>query len=336
MPETEATLFAVIAVALIFDFANGWNDSANAIATVVSTRVLSPLTAVIFAAILNFVGAFASTKVAMTIGGGMIILPKNCEEVVLAAMLAAGGWVTACTILGLPISGSHSLLGGLFGAAIPVLGISCIQWKGIISVLMALFFSPLLGFIGGYALLIVVYWIALPMTPSTVRRVFSALQVFSSGFMAYSHGMNDAQKVMGVITMALVTAGRWPSMQTGIPLWVIIACALAMALGTAVGGWRVIRTLGMRLANIRPIEGCAAECAAACVLTAAAGIGMPVSTTHTITGSILGVGAAEKAKAVRWGVGAKIIVAWVLTLPVCAILGAIVAEILQVCRCVAG
>ncbi|MCX7935537.1 MAG: inorganic phosphate transporter [Planctomycetota bacterium] len=327
MLDPDALLLAVIVIALIFDFANGWNDSANAIATVVSTRVLSPTTAVVFAAILNFVGAFASTKVAKTIGCGLVILPAHCEKVVLSAMIAAAGWVIICTLFGLPISGSHSLLGGLFGSALTTVGLTAIKWKGIVSVLLALFISPLFGFIGGYLLLIAVYWIAFPLTPAMVRRIFSTLQIFSSGFMAYSHGLNDAQKVMGIITMALVTAGRWPSPEAGVPIWVIAACALAMALGTALGGWRVIRTLGMRLAHIRPIEGCAAESAAASVLTVAAALGMPVSTTHTITGSILGVGAAEKAKAVRWGIGAKILIAWLLTLPGCAILGAAFAEI---------
>jgi inorganic phosphate transporter, PiT family len=227
------------------------------------------------------------------------------------------------------VSGSHSLVGGIVGAALAVKGAGVLQWAGIEKVLIGLVASPLCGFLVGYIMLVTVYWVAYRMTPRTVRRVFGVLQIGSSGFMAFTHGMNDAQKVMGIITMALIGAGYWtPTPYRLVPLWVMIACAIAMGVGTVAGGWKVIRTLGMRLAHIRPIEGCAAETAAGVVLSVAAHIGMPVSTTHTITGAILGVGSAYKAKTVRWGIGAKILSAWVLTLPVGVLLGAIFASIL--------
>lgn len=322
----------VVIVALLFDFTNGWNDSANAIATVVSTRVLSPLVAVIFAALLNFAGAFLSIRVAKMIGGGLVSTEVVTGHagliVVMAAMLAGTGWVAICTLLGLPISGSHSLIGGLIGSAVAVFGTSVVIGKGLLKVLIALVASPVLGFLLGYLLLVAVYWIAFRMRTRTARRTFSALQIVSSGYMALQHGMNDAQKVMGVITLALVSAGRWPSMDAGVPLWVIVTCATVMGLGTATGGWRVIRTLGMRLAHIRPIEGFAAETGAGLVLNVAALLGVPVSTTHTITGAIMGVGTAHQARSVQWGLGKKILYAWILTLPATAALGGVLALLL--------
>lgn len=313
-------LVLVIISALIFDFANGWNDSANAIATVISTRVLPPLVAVAFAAILNFAGALVSTEVAKTIGGGLVAKELVTSNIILASMLSASSWVIVCTLWGLPISGSHSLIGALVGAAAAGSGIDVINVGGVVKVFIALIASPLLGFIGGYILLVVVYWIALKMRPGMVRKVFGGLQICSSGFMAFTHGMNDAQKVMGVITLALFSAKQIDDIT--VPMWVMMACATVMGMGTIIGGWKVIKTLGMRLAHIRPIEGFAAETAAGGVLTFAAGMGVPVSTTHTITGSIIGVGAAYHAKSVKWSVGKKILYAWVFTLPVTAILGA--------------
>jgi PiT family inorganic phosphate transporter len=294
---------------------------------VVSTRTLSPLTAVLMAAVLNFLGALVSTKVAKTIGGGLVDPTVVTGDVVLAAMLSAAAWVAFCTILGLPISGSHSLVGGLVGAAAARFGSEVVQVGGIWKVMVGLFFSPILGLIGGYILLTAVYWIAFAMRPRTVRRTFGFLQILSSGFMAYTHGLNDAQKVMGVITLALFSAGRLPDIT--VPVWVKLACAGVMGLGTAAGGWRVIRTLGMKLAHIRPIEGFAAETSAGLVLSLAAHMGIPVSTTHTITGSIMGVGAAFRAKAVKWGIGTKIIYAWVFTLPATALLGAVLAMLFK-------
>lgn len=315
-------LLLVVITALLFDFVNGWNDSANAIATVVSTRVLAPLTAVTFAAVLNFGGALISTKVAKTIGGGLVDPEVVGGAVVLAAMVAGAVWVAICTFAGLPISGSHSLIGGLVGAAVAVHGVTVVKLAGIIKVLVALIVSPVLGLIGGYILLKVVFRIAESMHPKAVRRSFSIAQIVSSGFVAVTHGTNDAQKVMGVITLALYSAGNIPDLR--VPLWVMMACAIVMGLGTAAGGWRVIKTLGTKLAHIRPIEGFAAETAAGFVLVGAAGMGVPVSTTHTITGSILGVGSARHLRSVKWDVGKKILYAWVLTLPATVILGGLI------------
>ena len=325
--DPTVMLIVVIVAALLFDFVNGWNDSANAIATVVSTRTLSPLAAVTMAALLNFIGALVSTKVAKTIGGGLIDPKMVSSDVVLAAMLAGTIWVAFCTVMSLPISGSHSLVGGLIGAAVARFGVDVVQMGGVWKVMIGLFLSPVLGFIGGYFLLTTVYWVAYNMRPRTVRRTFGVLQVLSSGFMAYTHGMNDAQKVMGVITLALFSAGRIPDIT--VPLWVMLICALAMALGTAAGGWGVIRTLGMKLAHIRPIEGFAAETSASLVLSGAAAMGIPVSTTHTITGSIMGVGAGHRVNAVKWGIGTKIVYAWVFTLPAAALLAAVLDYILR-------
>ncbi len=316
-------LLAVIVVALTFDFVNGWNDSANAIATVVSTRVLSPFTAIIYAAILNLFGALISERVAETIGGGLVDASAVTPSVILTAMIAAAGWVAWCTILGLPISGSHALIGGLIGATLVNSSMrwDCLQWSGINKVLVAMFVSPVVGFVGGFVLLVLIYWIANFMTRKTVLAVFKPLQILSSGFVALTHGMNDAQKVMGVITLALFTSGKINSIN--VPVWVKMLCALVMALGTAAGGWKVIRTLGTKLAHIRPVEGFAAETAAGLVLSFAAAIGVPVSTTHTITGSILGVGSAYRARAVKWGIGKKILYAWIFTLPVTAAISGI-------------
>lgn len=318
-------LILVIVMCLLFDFVNGWNDSANAIATVVSTRVLSPSTALLYAAVLNFLGALVSTRVAKTIGGGLVDPHLVTQPVIFAAMLAATLWVAICTVKGLPISGSHSLIGGLVGAAAGSFGVQSVKFSGLVKVLIALVASPLLGFIIGYVLLIMVYWSAYAMSVKTTRKTFSALQVLSAGFMAFTHGTNDAQKVMGVITLALFASGKISEIV--VPFWVMLSCATVMGLGTAVGGWKVIKTLGTRLSHLRPIEGFAAETAGSIVLVLAASLGVPVSTTHTITGSIMGVGSAHNLRSVKWGVGQKILYAWVLTLPVSAGLGLILAQI---------
>jgi PiT family inorganic phosphate transporter len=316
-------LFAVIVVALAFDFVNGRGDAADAIATVVSTRVLPPFVAIVYAASLNFIGALISERVAETIGGGLIEASAVTPSVILAAMLAAAGWVTFCTLNGLPVSGSHALIGGLVGATLVSTSFrwQALQWTGFRKFIVAMFVSPILGFIGGFILLILVYWISYGMTRKTVSRIFIPMQILSSGFVALTHGMNDAQKVMGVITLALYTSGTISSIT--VPVWVKLTCATMMGIGTAAGGWKVIRTLCTKLAHIRPVEGFAAETAAGLVLSIAAAIGVPVSTTHTITGAILGVGSAYHARAVKWGIGKKIVYAWVFTLPVTAVISGI-------------
>jgi PiT family inorganic phosphate transporter len=323
-------LIALAVVAgILFDITNGWNDSANAIATVVSTRVLTPAMALGLSAGLNFVGAIVSIKVAKTMGAGVVTLPVEIGSVVtvMTAMIGAAAWVAWCTRLGLPVSCSHALVGGLVGAVVFVAGWGSVQWAGVTKILIALLASPLLGFLIAYVICVLATWGShdLEATPRQGRRVFGFFQLCSSSFMAFEHGKNDAQKVMGVIALALFTGGYLKDSQGQvitkienlyIPLWVKIACASAMALGTAVGGWRVIRTLGTKLAKISTLEGFSAETGAGAVLEVAASLGVPVSTTHTITGGIVGVGAAKGARAVKWGIGAKILWAWVFTLPV--------------------
>lgn len=328
MPDVTLILIIVIIAALFFDFSNGWNDSANAIATVVSTKVLPPLIAVLMAALLNFVGAYLSTKVAKTIGGD-IVDPAHLDQIaILAAMLAAFIWATIMTILGLPISGSHSLIAGILGAVIFTKGAQYLKTGGIIKILVSLAVSPVFGLLGGFFAMWLLMWLLRNFSPSRVNRFFGKLQLLSSAYMALMHGTNDAQKVMGVITMALVSAGKLNTLE--VPLWVVTLCALAMALGTGFGGWRVIRTLGVNLLKLQPVHGFAAETACATVLMSAASLGLPVSTTHAITGSIIGVGSAWRFSAVRWGIGRKIIFAWIFTFPFCILLAGLINYIIRI------
>jgi PiT family inorganic phosphate transporter len=313
----DPTLMVLLVVlfALVFDFTNGWNDSANSIATIVSTRVLRPGTALAYAATLNFAGAFASTAIARMVGTGIVDPGAfgdalGLQPVLLAAMIAAASWVAWCSLRGLPISASHSLIGALVGAAVAVKGLASIHPGGLITIVLALFLSPLLGFLLGYLLLLAVLWSGRSLTYRGGQRLFGFLQVLSSGFMSYEHGQNDAQKVMGVIAISLFAGGK-----LYVPTWVVLACGTVIALGTGIGGWRVIRTLGSKLAHLTPVEGFAAETGAGLVLELAAYLGVPVSTTHTITGSILGVGSVVSVKRVRWMLGAKIVYAWLFTFP---------------------
>jgi PiT family inorganic phosphate transporter len=321
MIDPTILIIITVAVALLFDFANGWNDSANAIATVVSTKVLSPLTAVILAGVLNFVGAFLSTKVAKMIGGGLVDPTMITTTVVLAAMLGAFSWTFFMTLMGMPISGSHSLIGGLIGSVIFSAGVGALKMGGVYKVLLALLLSPIFGIIVGFILMVALMHLFKKVPLSTVNKYFGKLQLVSVSLMALSHGTNDAQKVMGIITMALLSGGFIDTLE--VPFWVIFACATVMGIGTATGGWRVIKTLGLQLSKIQPVHGFAAESAATVVLMGAASIGAPVSTTHVITSCIMGVGATRRLSAVRWGIGKKILYAWVLTLPSCAIIAGI-------------
>jgi PiT family inorganic phosphate transporter len=322
MTDPAVLIVLVVIVALMFDFANGWNDAANAIATVVSTRVLSPLTAVLLAGTLNFVGAYLSTKVAKTIGGSIVDPTMVTLTVILAAMLGALLWTFMMTVIGMPISGSHSLIGGLVGAVVFAEGLSVLKMKGVYMVLMALLISPVFGLIIGFMVMVAIMHIFKNFSNSAVNRYFGKLQVISVSFMALSHGTNDAQKVMGIITMALLSGGYISTLE--VPLWVMSACALMMGLGTATGGWRVIKTLGLKLSKIQPVNGFAAESAASAVLLTAASMGAPVSTTHVITSTIMGVGSTRRLSAVRWGIGRKIVYAWVFTLPACGIMAGII------------
>ncbi len=322
MLDPSVLIVLVVLAALLFDFTNGWNDSANAIATVVSTRVLSPLKAVLLAAFFNFVGAYLSTAVAKTIGGGIVDPTAISQTVVLASMLAAAGWTALMTVMGLPISASHALIGGVVGAAVFARGVAVLKMKGILTILVALFVSPILGLLIGFGLMISLMWLVQRSSPARVNKWFGTLQVVSASFMALSHGTNDAQKVMGVITLALVSGGFLSAVE--VPFWVITLCATAMALGTAMGGWRVIKTLGLRLSHIQPVHGFAAETASTAILMGTAHMGIPVSTTHVITSAVMGVGATKRLSAVRWGIGKKIVYAWIFTLPACLLLGGLI------------
>ncbi|MBX3236581.1 MAG: inorganic phosphate transporter [Nitrospiraceae bacterium] len=318
MVELSGLLLFVVILALLFDFSNGWHDSANAIATVVSTRVVSPATAVIVAGGLNVAGAFMSTAVAKMVGGG-IVDPQAVTQVVVASALAGAIiWNFLTLMLGLPTSSSHALIGGLVGAAIAHGGVNAVKFSGLRGVLEAMVLSPFFGFAMGLLLMVALSWAFFRVPRAQALRVFSRLQLVSASFMAFSHGANDAQKAMGIITLALVSAGAISTPE--VPTWVIGSCALAMGLGTAVGGWRIVRTLGMRIAKLEPVHGFAAETGAAAVLLFTAHAGLPVSTTHTITSTVMGVGAVKRLSAVRWGVTARILSAWLFTLPGAALL----------------
>ncbi|OGW53897.1 MAG: inorganic phosphate transporter [Nitrospirae bacterium RBG_13_43_8] len=324
MHETYFLLISVIVLGLIFDFINGFHDTANAIATSVSTRVLSPKVAVSMAAILNMVGALSGTAVAKTVGAGLVETSCITQVTVISALLAAITWDLATWYFGLPTSSSHAILSGIVGAAIATAGTGVIIQKGVYKVLAGLIFSPLIGFIMSLLLMAFLLWLFGRSTPTLVGNLFGRLQILSAAYMAFSHGSNDAQKTMGIITMALMSYYKLPEFH--IPLWVIAACATAMALGTALGGWRIIKTLGVRLVHLRPIHGFAAETSAATVIEIASRIGLPLSTTHVISSTIMGVGASKRLSAVKWGIGGNIVLAWILTLPVCVVLAWLICK----------
>ncbi|MBE0425022.1 MAG: inorganic phosphate transporter [Nitrospirae bacterium] len=324
MPELIVT---VIVLAILFDISNGYNDAANAIATVVSTRVLTPLQAVLLAAVMNVLGAFLTTAVAKTIGKG-IVDPGAVTEVVVASALFAGFlWNTLMTFFGLPVSASHALIGGLIGAAVSFGGMEILNVSGLTKILSSLIISPAIGIVFGFISMSIVlkFWGGLPS--SVINKYFGKLQIISASFMAFSHGSNDAQKVMGIITLALVSGGYLHTVE--VPFWVILTCALAMGFGTAVGGWKVIKTLGVKMLKLEPIHGFAAETSATAVILGATKLGLPVSTTHVIATAIMGVGATKRLTAVRWGIGRKILNAWIFTLPACAIIAWITCTVLS-------
>lgn len=313
MLEPQWLIILVVICGVIFDFTNGWNDAANAIATVVATRVLTPLQAVVMAAALNIAGAFFSTAVAKTIGEGLLDPAQVNQTLVLAALVAGILWNTMMTLLGLPISASHALIGGMVGAAVAKAGWGIVQIGGIGTVLLAMLLSPLLGGLMGWLLMKGIEIAVGNWAPTRVTKWFRRLQLLSAGFVSFSHGSGDAQKVMGIITLALFAGGFIPDMT--VPKWVIVVAAGAIGLGTLVGGWGVIKTVGMKMAKLQPVHGFAAETAAALFLITAAHVGIPVSSTHTITGSIIGVSMARRTRSVRWGVANKIVYAWIFTLP---------------------
>ncbi|MEK6527417.1 MAG: inorganic phosphate transporter [Nitrospirota bacterium] len=332
MHDTFFLLICVIVLAAIFDFINGFHDTANAIATSVSTRVLSPRVAVIMAAVLNMVGALSGTAVAKTVGIGLVDAVSITQITVISALSAAIIWDILTWYLGLPTSSSHAILSGLVGATIATAGTDAIIEKGVYKVLIGLIFSPVVGLALGFFLMLFLIWVFRRFSQSLVNNVFNRLQIVSAAYMAFSHGSNDAQKTMGIITMALisydVSLGKPLPAIFHVPFWVIMLCATVMALGTALGGWRIIKTLGMRLVHLKPINGFAAEASAATIIEVASRIGLPLSTTHIISSTVMGVGASKRLSAVRWGVGRSIILAWVFTLPACAGIAWLIYKIL--------
>ncbi len=313
-------IISIIFLALVFDFVNGMNDAANSIATVVSTRVLSPRLAVLWAAFFNFAAAFLfGVAVATTVGKGIIDSAIVTPYLILFTLLGATSWSYFCTHKGLPISVSHSLVGGLIGTAIITGGHKALIWSGLSKVFLFIFIAPLIGLVLGYFIMVAVYWAVRHKTPRAVDRWFRRLQLVSAAAYSLGHGSNDAQKTMGIISMLLFSTGHLGA-EFHIPLWVIVSCYLAIALGTLSGGWRVIRTLGMKMTKLRPIHGFSAETAAASSIFFSTVLGAPVSTTHTITGAIIGVGATTHFKAVKWGLAYKIVWAWIFTIPGSAVL----------------
>ena len=310
----------IVAIALAFDFSNGWHDAANSIATIVSTRVLSPGKAVLWAAFWNFIAAFIfGTAVAKTIGKGMVHLDAVNEEVLIAGLLGAIAWNLFTLILGLPTSSSHALMGGYGGAAIARAGFGAIILSGWTKPVIFIILAPFIGMITAILVTIGTSWAVRKHSPTKVDRWFRRLQLLSAAGYSLGHGTNDAQKSMGIITTALVAGGFLKSYS--VPFWVIISCHLAMGCGTMAGGWRVVRTMGQRITKLNPFGGFSAETAGALTLIGTAHFGIPVSTTHTITGAIVGVGASRRVTAVHWGVTRRIMWAWLLTIPGAAAIG---------------
>jgi PiT family inorganic phosphate transporter len=312
----------IILVALTFDFLNGFHDAANSIATVVSTRVLSPLQAVVWAAFFNFVAAFTfGTAVAKTIGNGMIDISTVTFAVIFGGLVGAIAWDLITWYFGLPTSSSHALIGGYAGAAVAKAGLGVIILSGWTKTLLYIVLAPLMGMVLGLIIEVAIYWMFRRETPLRVDRIFRRLQLVSAALYSLGHGTNDAQKTMGIIAGVLFTAGYLKAFT--IPMWVILTAHSAIALGTLLGGWRIIHTMGSKITKLQPVGGFAAETAGAITLFIASHFGVPVSTTHTITGAIVGVGATRRLSAVRWGVARRIVWAWVLTIPMAAVLGAI-------------
>ena len=330
---SDAALVVVVAIALAFDFTNGFHDTANAVATSVSTRALSPRTAVLIAAIMNFVGAFTSTKVAKTVGGGLINTSPGfvTAHLLFAALVGAIAWNLITWRLGLPSSSTHALIGGLLGAALARGGDNPVDWSNLWhKTIVPGVASPFIGFLIAGLLMVAILWAFRRVRPAPLNRGFRILQIASGSFLAFAHGTNDAQKTMGVIALALFAAGH-SSSPGDIPDWVIASSAASLALGTYTGGWRIMRTMGTRIFKLRPPQGFAAQVTASGVLyTVATKYGFPVSTTHVISGSVMGAGATTKMSAVRWGVAADIVGAWLLTIPAAAIVSAVLYGLLSV------
>ena len=322
-----AIFLGAVALSYVYAFVGGFTDAANAIATAVGTRAFTPTQAVLVAAVFELLGALTGTAVALTIGRGIVAPEVLTQGAVVAALLGAMAWSLLTYRYGIPVSETHGLIGGIVGVGLAAAGAEAVQWPSLLPVLAAILVSPTLGFLGGMLLLSAIYYLFRRVPRSRGHPLFRHLQQLSAIYMAFSHGRNDAQKPMGVLTIALATYYGWTVLE--VPLWVIVSVALVAGLGVAVGGWRIIRTLGMRVTGLNPIQGFAAETSAATVLQVASQFGIPVSTTHTITSAIVGAGTAHGRKAVRWGVVGEIAISWMLTLPATILLGYLFATIGQ-------
>ena len=329
MPDASLYLLIFIVILAIgFGFTNGLNDAANAIATAVGTRALSPRAAVILASLFNFAGAATGLEVARTIGKGILIPEAISYLTVIAALASVIIWTSLATYYGLPVSLTHGFIAGLAAAGTAAVGGGAVVWGVMGKVLAAVVTAPVLGFAGGFVMMVILFWVFRRSAPDKMRSLFSNLQIPAAAFMAYSHGKNDGQMPIGVITMALVIFYNDSSLWDKIPWWVIIVSALAISSGMAIGGRRVIKTLGMGVTTLRPVHGFAAQASAATVIEAASQLGIPVSTTHSISSAIMGVGATKRLSAVRWGVAGNIITAWIITFPICGGLGYLFAWLL--------
>jgi PiT family inorganic phosphate transporter len=337
MPEHLALLIGVIAAAIGFGIANGFNDAANAISTVIGTRTLSPRAAIIMAACFNFLGAATGTAVAVTIGKG-IVSPEFLDmNIVFAGTLPIIIWALIATRFGMPISLTHGLVAGLMGAGIAACGSGAIVWGVLTRVISAVGIAPLLGLVAGFLVMVAIMWLFRKAAPERIRGLFSNLQILSAAFLAYSHGKNDGQMPIGLITMALVASpyydtSLWAHLSLLDPntWWIIVVSAASISLGTFIGGRRVIETMGLKVTTLRPVHGFAANVSAASVIEIASRFGIPVSTTHCITTAIMGVGATRRLSAVRWGIARNIVLVWILTFPVCGLLGWLIVSLLKI------
>ena len=328
MPDLSTGLFAVIFLALAFDYINGFHDTANAIATSVSTRALSPKQAIWMAAALNFLGALFSTGVAKTIGGDIVKSASLVDQqVITAALVGAIVWNLLTWWYGIPSSSSHALVGGIIGAVVAGRGWDPLNLAGIEKIFLSLVLSPIVALIVGYFFLILMMWLFRGFPPHALSVGFARAQIGTAALIAFSHGSNDAQKAMGIITLALLSAGEISSLD--VPTWVKFACALSMSLGTAVGGWKIIKTMGTGIARLEPFSGCAVELTSSLVIFSATLLHLPVSTTHVVSGSIMGIGASNRIRSVRWGVARQMLMAWVLTIPLSALASGLIYYVSQ-------
>jgi len=329
MPDFPPLLILIIALAIGFGVVNGFNDAANSVAAAIGSRALSPRNAIILAACFTMAGAATGTAVARTIGKGILVPEAISYLTVIAGLGAIIVWGSIATYYGVPVSITHGFVAGLAAAGVAVAGSGAVRWGVMQRILVSVATAPALGFVGGFGLMVALLWVFRRSAPARMRIVFSRLQWLTTAFLAYSHGLNDGQMPIGVITMALVIYTGQASLWDNIPWWVIVVSAVAISSGAAIGGWRVIRTVGMRVTALEPIQGFTANVSAAAVIWGASRLGIPVSTTHCASSAIMGVGATKRLSAVRWGVARRIVLAWIITFPVCGGLGYLIARLLR-------